>query len=266
MDKQCTGICRDLESWYATPRGSYALDRTRDVMGPILDMAFGYHLLQIGVSREPALFSESRIHHCLHMSPEEGSAVNLVSEMDELPVATDGVDVVIAHHALEFADNPHQSLREMHRVLAPHGHLLIVGFNPYSPQGVGNAFRGRLNRPLWRAQTALGYRRVVDWLHLLGCEVESTNHLCSLPPSGGGRVNQWMQRADSFAQRHNWPIGSLYIVHAIKQVGGISRPVLQRQKTRRRLIGLVSDPAAAPVPQSPAAKNKPRFKVVPRNK
>ena len=48
-------------------------------------------------------------------------------------------------HILEFADEPHQVLREVERVLVPEGHLVITGFNPASLWGLRQA-AGALRR------------------------------------------------------------------------------------------------------------------------
>ena len=59
----------------------------------------------------------------------------------ELPIATQSIDLVVLPHVLEFADEPHQILREVDRVLMPEGRLVIVGFNPWSLWGAAQRAR-----------------------------------------------------------------------------------------------------------------------------
>ena len=43
---------------------------------------------------------------------------------------------VVLPHVLEFEANPHQVLRESERVLIGEGHVVILGFNPWSLWGL----------------------------------------------------------------------------------------------------------------------------------
>ena len=122
----------NLESRYAGENGQYLLASTRDAGSAVLETAFGYHLLQTGSTRGHALFAHSRINHRIYVAQRPGDQINLLALADELPVESDSIDTLIAHHTLDFADDPHQILREIQRVLTPQGQLLMIGFNPHS--------------------------------------------------------------------------------------------------------------------------------------
>ncbi len=253
---QCIDIPRGLESWYAGERGRYLLEQTRLALQPVLEITFGYHLLQIGTGRGQPLFDASPINHRVYCAGQAGDGIGMVCEPDELPLESDSVDAIIAHHCLEFAPNPHQVLREIQRVLTPQGHLLIVGFNPHSLLGIGNRLRGLNRQSLWHRCRPVSESRLTDWLHLLGCEVQGRTRLYSVPPAGGGRIRRWLSsvggdRPDGL----NLPLGGLYLLHAIKQVSALNRPRRQRRLRGERLISLVPKPAAAPspTPRDPAA-------------
>jgi hypothetical protein len=55
-------------------------------------------------------------------------------------------------------------------------------------------------------------------------------------------------RLDEWGNRHNLPGGSIYVLHAVKQVSALHRPRRQWQLRRERLISLVPKPAPAPTP------------------
>jgi SAM-dependent methyltransferase len=244
MGTECSDIRHQLESWYGQEGGLYLLQSTRDVLSGLLDTSFGYHILQLGVTRGHPLFTSSPINHRIYTTGAAGEGVTLLSRDDELPLESDSIDAVIAHHSLEFAENPHQVLREMQRVLTPQGHLLIIGFNPWSLHGLSARLRGLRRSSLWHAHQPVSENRLGDWLRLLGCEVQSRTRLYAVPPVGSGRLRNWLTRSDTWCNRHNLPVGGLYITHAIKQVSALHRP--QRLRPRRpRLIGLAA-PAAAP--------------------
>lgn len=261
MKKAARDISQELESWYSRKNGQYLLDSIRQHLENTLATAFGYHILQLGVTRQHPLYENSPINHRIYTSQKEGDAIGLVARCDELPLESDSIDILIAHHSLEFVANPHQSLREMQRVLAPQGHLMIIGFNPYSATGAAAYLKGLSRKSPWQAHHAVGRHRLTDWLHLLGCEVQDCSYLYAVPPRGVGKLRDLMVGCDRWLTRHNVPVGGLYVLHAVKQVTGLNRPRSRLLATRERLIGLrVTKPgtATSPVPsvhsRSPAVK------------
>jgi len=253
MNAQCSDILTQLESWYARENGLYLLEQTREATRRLLDTSFGYHLLQLGAVRGHPLFEDSPINHRIYAAEREGQGIGLVTMADELPLESDSIDALIAHHSLDFAANPHQVLREIQRVLTPQGHLLLIGFNPHSLQGLSTRLRGLSRHSFWHRHQAVSERRLTDWLHLLGCEVQSSTRLYTVPPIGGGRIRQWLMRCDGWSSRHNLPGGGIYILHAVKQVSALHRPRRQLRLRSERLIGLaVPKPSTAPSP-APAA-------------
>jgi len=244
MSTECNDIRAELESWYKQASEGYLHVNLQETITELLSTAFGYHILQLGVCRGMPLFGDCSINHRVYCAEQGGEGIDLQARGDELPLDSDSVDVVIVHHSLEFSTNPHQTLREAQRVLTPQGHLLVVGINPVSLLGVATRMRGLSSNSLWYSHQALSERRLSDWLGLLGCEVQSRTHLYGIPPTGKGRLREWLIRADQWLRRRNLPLGGLYVLHAVKQVAAIHRPqrVLRR---RERLIGLAT-PAATP--------------------
>lgn len=258
MSHEFSEISAQLETWYARDAGERLFAEIRLRSRPLLDVAFGYHVLQLGPLPGRSLLDQSRIHHRIIGGAPDLDGVTLACECDELPLESDSVDMIIALHALEFCANPHNSLREMQRVLTPHGHLLIIGFNPFSLKGVFNRLRAAMGNPLWSAARPVSQYRLTDWLHLVGCQVERFDHLYPLPPWGNGRLRRAAAGVDDAFNRHQLPLGSVYLAHAIKQVPNVRRPI-QRVVPRRALIGLgVTNPAPTPssMPNRHSSKNR----------
>ena len=247
---ECNDILTELESWYRTPLGQSLYRGLQDQLEPLLETTFGYHLVQVGCSREQPLFCSSRIRHQLYIAEAPGARIGLQARADELPLESDSVDVLIAHHSLEFTEDPHAVLRELHRVLTPQGHLLLVGFNPWSLLALNHHLRAAAGNPLWRARRAVSRGRLLDWLRLLGCEAQGSDFLLPLPvASGEGRLARLARRGNRWSEAHQLPFGSLYLVHAIKQVAGRVRP-LRLARTRPALMGIkVGKPAPTPTPR-----------------
>lgn len=239
MSPDFIDICQQLESWYQRPARQYLLAQERKLAEKLLEQVFGYHLLQIGVTRNQPLVGDCGLNHTIYMGSTTSGQVGLVSEGDSLPLANDSVDAVLLHHALDFAPAPHQLLREVQRVLSPQGRVVIIGFNPWSLSGAGSRLRALAPGRLWRSCNRLSVHRVRDWLHLLGCEVESVRHTYALPPRGGERVARQFQKLDRFATDHNLFLGGVYVLRAQKFVSTLT-PTRRRIPTsmRGQLIGL----------------------------
>ena len=257
MQMHCNDIYEQLESWYSKDNGQYLMGAARAATQDLLDTSFGYHILQLGVTGGRPLCQGSPINHRVYCADNPRDGIGLVADPSELPLESDSVDAIIAHHCLEFTDNPHQVLREIQRVLTPQGQLLIIGFNPYSLLGCNTRARGILRDPLWSRHRPLSERRLRDWLNLLGCEVLDIFRLYALPPIGSGRLRQLTARADAWTARHDLLLGGVYIVHATKQVAGAHRPRRTLRSRRGSLIGLVPKSAPVPVPQTPYPRKKP---------
>jgi SAM-dependent methyltransferase len=179
-------------------------------------------------------------------------------DFDALPLPDASVDLVVLPHALELALDPHQTLREVERVLVPEGRVVIVGFNPTSLWGLRQRF-GHMRRGLGfgrgsglylpRAGDFIGYWRARDWLRLLGFEVEAGRFGCWRPPLESER---WLQRfawMDRVGDRW-WPVlGAVYVICAVKRVRGMRLIGMARQEQRTPAL---SAPAVAASRQAEA--------------
>jgi len=185
--------------------------------------------------------------HAAEWVPEVSAAEALaeqtlvLTEFEELPFATQSLDLVVLPHALELSPDPHHLLREAERVLAPEGKLIVSCFNPYSLWGA-RQFAGRvLGKPfLPRAGQFISLPRVKDWLKLLDFEVEGGKFGCYRPAC---RAQPWLDRTrfmDAAGDRW-WPVlGAVYLLQAVKRVRGM-RLIGPAWKTRRqRAAGLAS--------------------------
>jgi SAM-dependent methyltransferase len=136
------------------------------------------------------------------------------------PWQADSLDLVVLPHTLERSADPHACLREVERVLIPEGQVLITGLNPMSLWGWPTQ-RGSMRLvgggPV---QSLIAYRRLRDWLRLLGFEVQVSRFGGWSPALGSERWMQrlgWMERAGE----RWWPIlGGVYLLMATKRVPG----------------------------------------------
>lgn len=238
-----------MTHWLQSPAGRYLLEWEQQHLDTAVVDLFGFHALQLGLPELDALRANRMPHRWVAdqggVPPADAALprapVALRLDYDALPFDSASLDLVVLPHTLELANDPHQTLREVERVLVPEGRVVIVGFNPASLWGLRQRV-GRIRRGLAIARRRglflpdagefLAYRRLRDWLRLLSFEVEAGRFGCYRLPVVSER---WLQRSawmDQSGERW-WPVfGAAYFVTAVKRVRGM------------RLVGLAREPAA----------------------
>ena len=101
------------------------------------------------------------------------NVTRVLGKIDEFPISSESVDIVIMPHTLEFELDQHQVLREVERVLKPEGQLLLLGFNPRSIYGLLHYMPGQRTKLPWCGHF-LRRSRIIDWLRLLRFETEAS--------------------------------------------------------------------------------------------
>lgn len=249
-----------MERWFRTPAGRELLSRELIQVDEVLQCLFGYHLCQMSVCRDLELTTTSRIRHRFNLNPlaaedPDGRGPSALARPEQLPLPAESTDVVLLHHILEFSNQPHQVLREAARVLIPRGHLVIVGFNPWSLLGIWKALSSLRSEPHWRYQ-ALSAGRLTDWLRLL--EIEPTGlsrGFYRLPLQQAGPL-AWLHGWDNWCERWQWPGGGFYVLVARKEIVPLT-PVRSLWKAREILPNLgVVKPSAQSSPQAGHNRNR----------
>ena len=258
----------ELAHWLQSPPGRLLLAwEQRELDRAVTDL-FGFHALQLGLMELQALRANRMPQRWvasdslrLEMAPLIGlepatlqAAVpspvpvpvpfpspspSLHCDFDALPFPAQSLDLVVLPHTLELARDPHDTLREVERVLMPEGRVVIAGFNPASWGGWRQS-AGQIRQRLgWGGQLYLpsageliGAGRVRDWLHLLGFEVERARFGLWRPPLRSALGLSRLAWAESVGARA-WPgLGAVYLIEAVKRVRGMRLVGLAR---RRRL-------------------------------
>ncbi|HEX2010717.1 MAG TPA: class I SAM-dependent methyltransferase [Roseateles sp.] len=264
----------ELAAWLRTPPGHYLLAWEQARLDQAVADMFGFHALQLGLPELQGLRANRMPHRWLaldglsqagcdwHASvppiegvqsgfsqfgsdslpvgPSAAGGASLYCEFDELPFEAASLDLVVLPHTLEFAPDPHRTLREVERVLRPEGRLVIAGINPASAWGLRQNL-GRLHARLPGTSKQLylpgvgdfiGYWRLRDWLRLLSFEIDGAQFGAYAPPL---KSEKWLTRwqwLEGVGQRW-WPVlGASYFVSAVKRVHGMRLVGLARQKAR----------------------------------
>ena len=206
-----------LTDWLDTPLGQRLIAREQALLDEQLPDLFGYHLMQLSVSSRLDLSRASRISHRFSIYPQAASdKISAVSDFNHLPLPPNSIDVILLHHVLDYSQSPHHVLRESASLLIPHGHVVIVGFNPWSLFGLWRWMARFVNpAPHWRHQ-ALRLGRLLDWLKVLDFEPLVIKQGFYPPPlqgTGAGKYLQWLER---WGKRLSLPCGGFYLIVACK--------------------------------------------------
>lgn len=223
-----------LQDWFETPLGQYLLDKERAYLDDVTPDIFGFHALQLGLPRFD-LLRESRIAHRMRVACSDHP--DLYAKCQELPFATQSIDLVLLPHVLEFAEEPHAILREVDRVMMAEGRLVILGFNPWSLWGLRGTIGPSRGEFPWNGRF-VSLLRVKDWLALLGFDVSAGRLAGYAPPID----RESMRRRFAFMEPAGdrwWAVGgAVYMLQAIKRVRGMRliTPAWQEKSAREKAL------------------------------
>lgn len=234
------------QAWLDSPPGRYMLEWEQAECDRAVADVFGYNAMQIGMpqldtlrcNRMPfvAFFRDWRhpvdqlitpltvlpMHasgEALQATPRRAFEHQIVGRFEELPFASQSLDLLVLPHALEFAEEPHQVLREVDRVLIPDGRVVITGFNPWSLWGLRQQGFSKLGDP-WLPNEGqfIGVNRLRDWLKLLSFEMEGGQFGCHGWPCRSQRWFERMAWMEEMGQKWWGALGGVYCVRAVKRV------------------------------------------------
>jgi len=228
----------DIQQWFSSELGSELLQAQKRAVDRLIPNLFGYHLVEISISPNMALSSQSLIGHKIVVADKFQlglSDQSILCETTELPFEHNSVDVVLLHHSLDFTDNPHQVLREAIRVLRPGGHILVVGFNPSSWWGV-HRFCHKKSKHAWQEGQFISQSRLADWMSLLGLTQLRLLTDYYVPPFSSNKWRRRCAKMQAYGRRSLPKNGAFSVTLARKDVEGIT-PV-KRIKFARKFYTL----------------------------
>lgn len=227
----------DLRDFYATRLGQAA---ERSILHALMSLwrpvhqerliGLGYalpYLERLGADAERALAFMPASQGALRW-PSTGRSATALVEGDDLPLGDASIDRVLLVHALEFAEDPERLMREMWRVLAPGGRIVLVVPNrrglwaqlDRTPFGTGRPWsRGQASRLLRGALfTTSGYSEA-----LLFPPFERSSQLAFVTPL------EW-------AGRRFWPLFSGAIVVEATKLVHRGLQVTKNERARIRML------------------------------
>jgi len=233
-----------VRQWLETPFGQALLAQEARVVEEAFDGIFGEQCLQLGLWGEPNTFlrfARTQRSACIADLPNvaDEAKPGAVGQLHRLPIASDSVDAVLLPHTLDYSDDrSHAILREVDRVLRPHGHLVVLGFKPGGLWGLRRLIPGAGLPPA--ANHLISDRRLSDWLQLLDMRIHGvTRYFFRWPlPGNKGTTNPlWESRGRRF-----WPeLAACYMLTAQKRVFTLT-PMKKPWRSRPKVVGGIVEP------------------------
>ena len=192
-------------SWDDFPAGEHIRDAVNTVCSDYAERIFGYHFAKLGSLSAEINLNTSPIRHHINQVPfdnqfgrqlddnalSNNSSDNkvvssplqnesrestisgentIVGQSHSLPFSENSIDGFLLANELDFAQDPHEILREVDRVITQNGYVIISGFNPLSLAGIAKFLPVKRGNILYDARFFTSYR-IKDWLQLLGFEI-----------------------------------------------------------------------------------------------
>jgi len=208
-----------MQQWYQELPGSTLVQLESAQLARRLPRFLGETALQIGGPADLQLLKDSPIRHQFQVIPytraqAEGNLVEV--EFTELPFAANSIDLIVVAHTLEFIHSPRQLLSQLYQCLAPHGHLVILGFSPWSLWGLTRHMKRHHGLPweghFWKRS------KVNKWLEAIGYTVLRTDYCCYQWPYKNRRLANLNFVSEVMGRFVWYSSGSVYMISAQKQI------------------------------------------------
>jgi SAM-dependent methyltransferase len=234
--EQTLGRRRALLKWFDAPLGRSLQAAEAHRLREVLPRLYGTSAVQLGRIGKMDLLDAAVAPTRVVLDQEgEAGTVSVHGLPEALPFDARSVDLVLLPHTLDFAVDPHQVLREVHRVLSPEGHAVILGFNPISAWGLWRLITRQREAVPWCAHFIRLFR-LKDWLSLLEFDLTQGTMLYYRPPIARESVMDRLYFLEKMGDRW-WPLGAaVYVVVAQKKVPGLT-PIAPPWRKKRRLVG-----------------------------
>lgn len=174
------------DDWRMLPQGEWLQGKVQGQLDAWLPRLLGDNLLKVGSLSRMLNTEQASMSETFRINRVPDTAIDVLSKTHEMPIQSNSMDLAISALTLDFTRKPHTTIRELHRVMVPDGHLIMVNFNPWSFWGVGKLVAGITGRVPWNA-SFYSPSRINDWLYLLGFDLIDYEFFAHGPPFSWGK-------------------------------------------------------------------------------
>lgn len=219
------------KQWSELSQGDLARDELEKALEPIIERIFGYYLVKLGSLSSQISLTACPIKQQYNCAPHSNKHNQLCAQSDKLPFQNNSVDAFVVLGELDFAQDPHQIIREIDRAITADGRVVIAGFNPFSIAGVIKYLPINRKNILHQGRFFTS-GRIKDWLQLLNFEIVQQENLVYSSLFMRKQLNS-QSTIQKFCKRYLPWFSSMYIIEARKREIPLS-PVKPVWKVQRK--------------------------------
>ena len=167
--------------WLLDSIGSRLIIDEQQAFSDLSISSFGNYFLQLGIwGRSNTFTHKTHIKNCFLIATYSFGEIDLVADLDHLPLQDQTIDVVFLPHTLERYLNYLEILRASNNVISESGTLIALGFNPISLWGLRHWFSGK--EFLSGTKRLISVNQYTHWLVDFGFRVEKIHYFHAIIP------------------------------------------------------------------------------------
>lgn len=202
------------KQWLELSQGELARDELEKALEPIVERIFGYYLVKVGSLSSQINLPTCSIKKQVSCAPHANKHNHLCAKSANLPFKNNSIDAFVVLGELDFAQDPHQIIREIDRAITSDGRVVIAGFNPFSIAGVIKYLPINRKNILHKGRFFTA-ARIKDWLSLLNFEIVQQENV--VYSSLFMRTLNSQSAIQKFCKRYLPWFSSMYIIEARKR-------------------------------------------------
>ena len=202
----------EINNWYLSRAGEINQDLIINSINKILRPSFDKNILYIGTERlTREIMDKSYNFNSFYVSNSKGADIK--AELQNLPFQKSSIDRIVLIHSLEVEQNPHAAFREVNRVLADDGEIIIASFNKTSFLGL---YRLLPINSIFKNKVYINISRLIDWMSLFSYDVNSIFNINKIPPFKNNKFLEFLSFLNgNIFSKINY-FGNSYVIFAKK--------------------------------------------------
>ena len=170
-------MTRNVNDWLASPSAEKFFNQEKQSFERLSSVLCGQIGVQLTMSEKNNYIADINVSSALYLLQQHRSSANtvasvqesnqVVADLEALPFASNQFAVVVVPQMNLFSIDPYAALREIYRITASDGIVMISGMNLFSLIG----FQAKLFPTKFPFLPTVSQGQMKEWLTLLGCEI-----------------------------------------------------------------------------------------------
>ena len=202
----------EINNWYKTEAGKINQDLVVDSLNNIILDRYDRSILYIGPNDiTKKIMERDKSFNSFFVSTSKFSDIK--AEIENLPFQNSSIDLVVLVHSLEINKDPHAAFREINRILAEDGEIIITSFNKMSFIGLFNSLP---IDSIFKNKSYISISRLEDWAKLFSYEIHRIININKIPPFENKKILKFLRFLNNAIFSKINFFGNSYILYAKK--------------------------------------------------